>query len=102
MVEDIQVNRFINEFFRPTCTETVKVLVRIRAILAKASADGVLSRIPNDATPINDGSEAQGFPVITGKDVHDVVSLFAELVTEADVAGSRAPALIRTARDVLP
>lgn len=102
MIENAQVNVFLREHFRPTCTDAARVLVRITAVMRKAQADGVLELIPNTDEVISDGSVEEGQPAITGGHVHAVVSLFADLLAQADQAGTRAPSLLRIARNVLP
>lgn len=79
-ITDPQAIKFVNEQIRP-------IAEQLRALKAQSSAllvdwyAGLNTKFPNDASPVQDGRDAEGVSRLTGQDVNDVAYLLATAVS---------------------
>jgi len=78
-ITDPQALKFVNEQIRPLAEALRAVKARSDAALVDWYA-GLDALFPNDASPVQDGREAEWVSRLVGTDVHNLVYLLATVV----------------------
>lgn len=75
MIDNPQAVKFCNEHVRVLADRVAGIAVQIQSFGAMFAAKGLAELIPNDETPIDDGSKSDGRTPITGADVWEMLAL---------------------------
>lgn len=73
-IADPEAIRFVNEQIRPLCEQTRALVVKLNSMETLWNS-GLNSEFPNDATPVDDGRDAEGVSRLTGADINQVMSV---------------------------
>lgn len=82
--------RFCNEQVRVAANDLLRAYRRAEIALDAWFANGHNTSITNSATDndVIDGSAQDGRPIMTGADVHNLVTRLSELVTDMEASGN--------------
>lgn len=80
-ITDPQAVRFCNERVRLAADKFGQLYNWCVAVANEWAAQNIAGLIPNDTSPIIDGAQTDGRPLITGADVHTIKDRVAELIS---------------------
>jgi hypothetical protein len=83
-----QAVKFCNEKIRPLCDLWESLYETARRTKAAWDTDGLAVLIPNDTSPVTDGSATDGRNPITGAMVRSILDRIFETVTDLEAGGN--------------
>lgn len=81
-ITDPQAVLFCNQHIRTIADQLARTYYKLSALRDQWVALGMSSKIPNDTSPIVDGSATDGRPPITGADVHLIAARATEILND--------------------
>ena len=87
-INDAPAVRFANEKLRVAANKLAQAHFFGLQVLAEWTAAGGTDLIPNTLDSIDDGSDVDGRPRITGVDANDIINRLSELVADYEASSS--------------